>query len=696
MSKRKGRRQPQTSEIKSILRGPPEGETELEGAEGDTDGAEGDTELEGAKGDTDGAEGDTDEAATSDARDDAESLDLYDGNRHDAEAIAEPASEADEPATGADGPNRGPDPEAMEIPAPAEKRSRRLRAVRARDSEVTRTRKGNDPERDAAAETDAVGTDAVDADTDTAAVARWGDDGGPASDADHDRVDPAAAGVEASADDADDDDGGESFAPAFTFDGAEGDDTEGFLRGLVEALLFTSQKPLDLKDVARSAGIDKPRARELLEQLQRSYEGHGLCIEEVAGGFVMRSSPRYAPYIQKILAMRPVRLSRAQLETLAIVAYRQPVTKPEVDDIRGVDSGQVIKGLLERSLLKMLGKKDEPGRPTLYGTTNDFLELLNLQSLKDLPTLREYTELSEESQRKFLEETGEAAPSEAMTFERPPARADDESAVPIEPAGAEGHGAEGPPGSMDETAVTPAQPRGVGGEASTESPAQDERAAEPPQPRAEDEASTEPRVEDGDAETTEPRAEDDGDAEPSEPGAEDERAAEPADRRPADDGDAHLASTNGEALNGSDGDHEAPESSELEAEAPEADSDDDDVASEEDVVASEEDVVASEEDVVASEEDDVASEEDDVASEEDDVASEEDDVASEEDDVASEEDDVIESADDVDESDDDESDDDDDDESDDDDDDDDDESDDDDADDDESDDGDEPKEDAEK
>ena len=159
--------------------------------------------------------------------------------------------------------------------------------------------------------------------------------------------------------------------PPFPFDAIDGDDTEGFLRGLLEALLFTSQKPIDLKDLARSAGVDRPRAKELLDQLMASYEGRGLCIEQVAGGFVMRSSPRYAPYIQKVLALRPVRLSRAQLETLAIVAYRQPVTKPEVDDIRGVDSGQVIKGLLERSLLKMLGKKDEPGRPTLYGTTND-------------------------------------------------------------------------------------------------------------------------------------------------------------------------------------------------------------------------------------------------------------------------------------------------------------------------------------
>jgi segregation and condensation protein B len=197
---------------------------------------------------------------------------------------------------------------------------------------------------------------------------------------------------------------------------AEADDPEAFLTGLIEALLFTSQKPLPLKELARVAGIDRPRARELVEKLSRSYATRGVCVEEVAGGYAMRSSPRYAPHVQKFLALRPIRLSRAQLETLAIVAYRQPVTKPEVDDIRGVDSGQVLKGLMDRNLLKILGKKDEPGRPMLYGTTNEFLELLNLRTLGELPTLREYTELSEESQRKFAEETGEAAPADPVSF----------------------------------------------------------------------------------------------------------------------------------------------------------------------------------------------------------------------------------------------------------------------------------------
>jgi segregation and condensation protein B len=112
-----------------------------------------------------------------------------------------------------------------------------------------------------------------------------------------------------------------------------------------------------------------------------------------------------------------VRLSRAQLETLAIVAYRQPVTRPEVDDVRGVDSGQVIKGLLERDLVKILGKKDEPGRPMLYGTSAGFLELFNLTSLKDLPSLREFTELSQESRQKYESELGEDAPAGAITEE---------------------------------------------------------------------------------------------------------------------------------------------------------------------------------------------------------------------------------------------------------------------------------------
>src|SRR5262249_54887311 len=107
---------------------------------------------------------------------------------------------------------------------------------------------------------------------------------------------------------------------------------------------------------------------------------------------------------------KAVRMSRAQIETLAIVAYRQPITRPEIDEVRGVDSGAALKSLLERELVRILGKKDEPGRPILYGTTPMSLEFFGLRALGDLPTLREFTELSDDSRRAYERELGEEPP----------------------------------------------------------------------------------------------------------------------------------------------------------------------------------------------------------------------------------------------------------------------------------------------
>jgi segregation and condensation protein B len=107
--------------------------------------------------------------------------------------------------------------------------------------------------------------------------------------------------------------------------------------------------------------------------------------------------------------VRPQRLTRAALETLAIIAYRQPVTRPEIEEIRGVDCGAVVKALLERRLVKILGKKEEPGRPILYGTTREFLEFFSLKDLASLPTLREFHELSEEH-RDIVEKQPESTP----------------------------------------------------------------------------------------------------------------------------------------------------------------------------------------------------------------------------------------------------------------------------------------------
>jgi segregation and condensation protein B len=195
------------------------------------------------------------------------------------------------------------------------------------------------------------------------------------------------------------------------------DDTGAYLKGLLEALLFVSDRPLEIKDLARAAKIDKKRVEELVQEIRSDYQNRGVRLDEVGDGFAFRSNPAYSEYVRGYLSLRPVRLSRAQLETLSIVAYRQPITRPEVDDIRGVDAGPVLKGLLERDLVRIIGKKDEPGRPMLYGTTQTFLQVFSLKSLRDLPTLREFTELNDESRKTFEEELGEEAPEGPISFE---------------------------------------------------------------------------------------------------------------------------------------------------------------------------------------------------------------------------------------------------------------------------------------
>ncbi len=181
------------------------------------------------------------------------------------------------------------------------------------------------------------------------------------------------------------------------------------LRGLVEALVFASDSPITLAELAKLASAQQKQVRAHLAELKVDYEPRGIHLDEVAGGWVFRTSPEYAPFVRDLTKQKPVRLTRAQVETLAIIAYRQPITRPEVDDVRGVDSGPVVKLLLERDLVRILGKRDEPGRPLIYGTTVQFLEFFGLKSLKDLPTLREFTELSEESREAFEEELGEPA-----------------------------------------------------------------------------------------------------------------------------------------------------------------------------------------------------------------------------------------------------------------------------------------------
>lgn len=185
--------------------------------------------------------------------------------------------------------------------------------------------------------------------------------------------------------------------------------TERHLKTVIESLVFVAEKPITVQELTRVARAEAREVRRLLHELREEYQPRGLQLDEIAGAWQFRSSVANAPFVRELLQARPVRLTRAQVETLSIVAYRQPITRPEVDEIRGVDSGSALKVLLERELVRTIGRREEPGRPLLYGTTSHFLEFFGLRALKDLPMLREYTELSPESEATLNERLAEAA-----------------------------------------------------------------------------------------------------------------------------------------------------------------------------------------------------------------------------------------------------------------------------------------------
>ena len=180
------------------------------------------------------------------------------------------------------------------------------------------------------------------------------------------------------------------------------------LVSIIESLLFAAAKPLRVQELRKLlAETSKHQIQLALKHLIAATVQRGVVLAQVAGGFQYRTHPDNAVWVQKMLQARPARLSRTQIETLAIVAYRQPITRPEIDEVRGVDSGAVLKTLLERDLIQIVGRKEEPGRPLLYGTTVRFLEFFNLRSLRDLPTLRDFRDLSEESKATLRAKLGQ-------------------------------------------------------------------------------------------------------------------------------------------------------------------------------------------------------------------------------------------------------------------------------------------------
>ena len=164
---------------------------------------------------------------------------------------------------------------------------------------------------------------------------------------------------------------------------------------ILESLLLVSTEPIPVDRARRLLGnLSRAQTREVHELLRRKYPAgsSGILVEEVARGFQFRTNPANQEHVRKLFDAKPPRFSRAALETLAIIAYKQPVTRQEVEQIRGVDCAGSLKTLMERRLVRVTGKKDVPGKPFLFGTTREFMETFSIGSLSDLPSMREIEE----------------------------------------------------------------------------------------------------------------------------------------------------------------------------------------------------------------------------------------------------------------------------------------------------------------
>ena len=163
-------------------------------------------------------------------------------------------------------------------------------------------------------------------------------------------------------------------------------------KAVIEALVFVSESPVGLDSIREVLGdIPKKDLQRMLGEMIEEYKTapRGFTLIEVGGGYQFRTRTEYAEWVKKLKKIKPFALSQPSLETLAIVAYKQPVLRTEIEKIRGVDSGGVLRTLLEKKLIKILGKKDVPGKPLVYGTSKRFLEMFGLKDLSGLPTLKD-------------------------------------------------------------------------------------------------------------------------------------------------------------------------------------------------------------------------------------------------------------------------------------------------------------------
>jgi segregation and condensation protein B len=172
------------------------------------------------------------------------------------------------------------------------------------------------------------------------------------------------------------------------------------VKNIIESLLFVAEDSLTIDSIKKVLdSTDSNVIRNVLNELSSEYEARkgGFFLREVAGGYQIRTRPEYSRWIRRLLRPKPLRLSNATLETLAIVAYKQPVIRSDIEHLRGVDCGGILRMLLERKLIRVVGRKEIPGRPMIYMTTKKFLELFELKDIKDLPSPKEIEELGNSS-----------------------------------------------------------------------------------------------------------------------------------------------------------------------------------------------------------------------------------------------------------------------------------------------------------
>lgn len=199
------------------------------------------------------------------------------------------------------------------------------------------------------------------------------------------------------------------------------------VRALLEAIIYIAEEPMSPAQIAQALNQPKERVERMLADLVKEFEGaqHGLLIREVAGGYKMGTKPEFHEELRAFVKRLkpPLKLSLAALETLAVIAYKQPITAPEIMEIRGVQGAGVLKTLLERKLIQVAGRKQVVGRPVLYKTTKDFLLQFGLKDLGELPTLKEFEEWSRLAMGEGEAETpaAEAAPGEAPVEPEAPA-----------------------------------------------------------------------------------------------------------------------------------------------------------------------------------------------------------------------------------------------------------------------------------